>query len=90
MILPKNIQLSEKLSFLLQLGVVDQSQPDLIVFKPFEHTAKYFNAKYFAGQSMRLLKFVNFLIKKNELYPLLQKFVISPSQFKTLYISSLN
>lgn len=86
MVLPKNIQLSEKMSFLLQMGYLDQSKPSLIVFRPFEHTAKYFNARYLIAQDIRLLEFVNKLIKDNGIYPMLQKFVLNPTEFKTLYI----
>ena len=84
--LKKNIQLSEKLQFLMALGTLNQGNPDLIVFRHYEHTEKYFGKNCLRSNGQRLLDFVNWIVEEFGLYPILQKFVTDNKEFQRLYL----
>ena len=80
----KNIQLSEKIQFLNQMGEFATHNGENIYF-PNSKYRNVFHAAWIKSDE-RMIKFVNDIIKDYGLYPYLQCFVNTPEQFKqTLY-----
>ena len=88
-VLPKNIQLSEKVEFFAILGDDVYSiynGKSRHTYIPHARNKNYFGGNIVVMDDTRLLDFYNMIIKKFGLYPLLQKFVSNKKQFKEDYL----